>query len=138
MSDRILIDTNIIIDMAVQGRPGHKAATRLAREVAAGHVEASICVTSLKDVYYVLTKHMGEVDARAFTRAAMDAFDLQAIDRSVCRQAIDSNEPDFEDGLVRTCAEQMGTDFIVSRDESAFSRSRIKRVDAAEYLELVR
>ena len=49
--------------------------------------------------------------------------------------ALDSNEPDFEDGLVRACAELNDADFIISRDEKAFRKATIRRVTAKEYLD---
>lgn len=47
-----------------------------------------------------------------------------------------SDEPDFEDGIIRACAEAAGADFIISRDERAFARSPIKRMSAQEYIDL--
>lgn len=47
-----------------------------------------------------------------------------------------SDEPDFEDGIIRACAEAAGADFIISRDERAFARSPIKRLSAQEYIDL--
>ena len=48
--------------------------------------------------------------------------------------ALDSNEPDYEDGLVRACAELNDADFIISRDAKAFERATIRKLTAAEYL----
>lgn len=46
-----------------------------------------------------------------------------------------SNEPDFEDGLIRACAEHVGVDYIISRDEAAFAKSPIKRLSPRQYLD---
>ena len=66
----------------------------------------------------------------------MDAFGVVAVDESLCRHAIVSDEPDFEDGIVRACAESVGADFIVSRDARAFRTARIRRLSAQEYVDL--
>ena len=47
-----------------------------------------------------------------------------------------SDEPDFEDGIVRACAERWKADYIISRDEKAYANSHIKRVTAEEYLRI--
>ncbi len=51
-----------------------------------------------------------------------------------CDRSLRSNEPDFEDGLVRACAELNGADFIITRDEDAFAGSKVKSATAKEFL----
>ncbi len=136
MRNKILVDTNVLLDACMNERPNWEYANILLDEIAYGNVEAFIAATSLKDVYYVLSKYAGESAASSFVRAAPDAFTILAIDSAICRIAASSNEPDFEDGLIRACAESANVDFIVSRDEKAFARSRIKRLSAEEYVNL--
>ena len=40
----------------------------------------------------------------------------------------------FEDGLIRSCAEINGADFIISRDKIAFEDSTVRCLTAREYL----
>ncbi len=51
--------------------------------------------------------------------------------------ALESEEPDFEDALIRITAEQERVDVIVSRDKSAFVGSSIPRMSAGEVLNLL-
>ncbi len=136
MNNRVLIDTNIILDAAMSERQEWPEATLLLDEIAYGTTTGLIVATSLKDAYYVLTKYAGEPAARSFVSSAMDAFEIIAVDDLICRSAARSDEPDFEDGVVRTCAEKAHADFIISRDAAAFSRSKIKCITAREYLDL--
>lgn len=136
MKTRVLIDTNIILDAAMSERLGWGAATMLLDEVAYGRVDAYVASSSLKDVYCVLAKYSDEPTAREYIEAAMDAFTLVPVDEEVCRAAVKANEPDFEDGIIRACAERENVSFIISRDEAAFKASAIKRLSAQEYLDL--
>ena len=135
MNRTALIDTNIILDAAMSERPGRAAATLLLDEIAHGALTGYVTALSLKDVYYILTKYFDEPSAREFVAAALDAFEILPIDESICRIAIASDEPDFEDGLIRASAEVAPVDFIISRDERAFRRSTIKRMSAQEYVD---
>lgn len=56
--------------------------------------------------------------------------------RMECELSMRSGEPDFEDGLVRACAELNEVDFIPTRDERAFRTSRVRALTCREYLEL--
>lgn len=136
MSRKALIDTNILLDAAMSERPDHSSALMFLDEIAYGEIEGLVTATALKDVYYVLGKYAGEPAARDFVNASLDAFAVVAVDETVCRVAANSNEPDFEDGVIRACAEQYGASFIISRDESAFRKSTIKRLSAHDYMEL--
>lgn len=136
MSRKLLVDTNILLDAAMGERPGWAAATLLVDEIAYEDVIGYVCAGSLKDVYYILTKYADEIAAREFVVAVMDLFEVVAVDGALCRIAALSDEPDFEDGLIRACAEGVPVDFIISRDEGAFARSPIKRLSAQDYLDI--
>lgn len=117
-------------------RPGWAAATLFMDEFVYGKAVGYVSSLSLKDVYYVLCKYADESSAREFVLAVMDLFEIVAVDEATCRMAARSNEPDFEDGLVRACAESVPVDFIISRDEGAFAKSPLKRLSAQDYLDL--
>ena len=135
MPHKALLDTNILLDAAIRERPGWTAAQLLLDEVTVGKLEAFVAATSLKDVYYVLGKYQDSSFANEYLAATLDAFTLVAVDESICRTALRSNEPDFEDGIIRACAESIQADFIVSRDAAAFKAAKIRRLTAQEYVD---
>ena len=119
MSSKVLLDTNVMLDLALARPEGFDAAAAIAEAVAYEEVVAYVCATSLKDLYYILSKAMGEKDARTYIKAVMDDFIICSVDYALCRQAADSDEPDFEDGLVRACAENAREHF---RDSAFLNR----------------
>jgi predicted nucleic acid-binding protein len=136
MNKKVLIDTNILLDAAMSERPEWAWAVMLLDEIAYGRLDGCIASTSLKDAYYVMSKYADEPTARSFVSACLDAFEVLEVSASLCRVAVQSNEPDFEDGIIRACAESAGVDFIISRDEAAFRKTAIKRLSARDYAEL--
>ena len=136
MNHKLFIDTNILLDMAMNSRPGWSAATLLLDEIAFSHAQGYIASTSLKDVYYILAKYSDESSARQCVVSYLDLFEIVSIGGSLCRIAATSNEPDFEDGIIRACAESVPVNYIISRDEGAFVKSPLKRLSAADYVNL--
>ena len=136
MTRKALLDTNILLDACMGERPDWAWAVMLLDEIAYNRLDGYIASTSLKDAYYILTKYADEPTAREFVLAALDLFEVAGVDAGLCRQAAMSNEPDFEDGVIRACAEQANVDFIISRDERAYRKCAIKRLDAHDYAEL--
>ena len=133
--NRLLVDTNILLDAAMTERPEHAYALLLLEEASYNEADLFIAGTSLKDAYYVLSKYANAQSARAYVRAALDLLNPVAVDTNLLTLAVYSDEPDFEDAIVRQAAESVSADFIISRDMEAFAKSTIKRLSAKEYLE---
>lgn len=132
---RILFDTNAVIDLVSSNRPQHDAAAELLRRATSAGDSVMVFASSLKDAYYVLCRHYAdEATARELVyrvRCALDVVDLTA---AVVDAAFASDEPDFEDGLVRAAAEMAGCSVIVSRDVKAFRTSICERLSPVEAL----
>lgn len=137
MTYKLFLDTNILLDNMLERRPDGDAACELMRLSESGDVLCTVSATSLNDVYYVSRRFMTEEQRRGWLAFFLDAFDVAAPTADVCRRALASDEPDFEDGIIRALAEAWGASYIISRDERAFTSSPIPRVSAGEFLELV-
>lgn len=133
---RILLDTNIILDAVCPTRPQSKEACLVLRRCSGEGDMGFVTSGSLKDAYYVLSKQYGEPAARAAVHHLMGLLIVAPTSAEDCLMSIESNEPDFEDGLIRACAELNDMDFIITRDEAAFRKSKVRAVDCAEYLSI--
>ena len=133
---RLLLDTNYLLDYAEPGRPDEAAAIELFRQVVSGRYEGVVAASSLKDFYYLARKWQGDQAARDWLRVFMRAFTVVELDIEACAMAVDSDEPDFEDGCIRAIAERDMVDCIITRDEWAFVRSRVKSFSASAFLDL--
>ena len=134
--NKVLMDTNILLDLMLSDRPGAVAAAEFLRLAGAGEARGIVSAGSLKDIYYVSKKYIGDELARDWIRFFMDAFDVAPVDMTVCSMALESNEPDYEDGIIRAVAELESVDFILTRDTTAFKTSKIKSIDTFTFLEL--
>ena len=135
MPKSVLVDTNILIDAAVPDRKEHLPALILQDETAYGGLKSYIAATSLKDAYFLIENETDEAFAREYVQCLLQLYTLSNVDALICETAAYSDEPDFEDGIIRACAESLKVDYIVSRDEKAFKMSPIKRLSAQEYVD---
>jgi predicted nucleic acid-binding protein len=131
---RTVLDTNVVLDFLDSGRPMHQTVVNLLRALVAVDADLCLAATSLKDVYYILTKVTDEPTARRAVAALTQTMTVMTIDTVTCDAALSNGEPDFEDGLVRACAEAYAADWIVTRDQAAFTGATVPRTDPATLL----
>lgn len=118
---KVLIDTNIVLDLLLEREPFIEDAIALFERIEAGQVRGYIAATTITNIFYIVRKARGrEVALQAVTRIAT-GLEICAIDRSTIVQALASNFKDFEDGIQFACAVLNQLDAIVTRDTSDFT-----------------
>lgn len=130
-SPSVLVDTNVLIDLASTQRPEHKVTLDAVRRALLGGADLCCLSSSLKDVYYICRRHYGsEPTARGYVRHLTRVMRVLDLTSDMVDRALASDEPDFEDGLVRAAAELTGCSHILTRDAEGFLGSSAKKVDA--------
>ena len=133
---RVLFDTNVLLDAVVSGRPQSEEAWKALEQCNGGGDLGLVTSGSLKDVYYVLSRGGHEAEARRALEALRELLVIAPVGAEECELSLKSGESDFEDGLIRACAELNDVSFILTRDAKAFKTSRVRALDCAEYLEI--
>lgn len=132
----LLFDSNALIYWLHPDSPCHDEVSCLVNEVALNQGTAYALASSLNEIYYVLHRHyLKEPEARESIRDVAETFDLIDLTGLFVFGSIDSNEPDYEDGLIRVAAEELQVDAIISYDKAAFKSSCIPKMTAQEALE---
>jgi predicted nucleic acid-binding protein len=132
---RAVLDTNVILDFLDTARPEHSTAVALITTLVGSGTDLGVAATSLKDIYYILTRTVGEPAARQAITTLSQAMSVLAVDATTCADALSSDEPDFEDGLIRAAAEVWQANWIISRDHAAFAASPVPKAAPAVLLQ---
>ena len=77
---KVLIDTNIVLDIALNRKPFVEHAYLLWRLAEQKDITACISNTSITDIFYICNKHVGNDTARKFIAEILDTFTLVDID----------------------------------------------------------
>ena len=134
-SRRLLFDTTVLLDAMVAGRPQSKEAWAVLDRCNGGGDMGLAACGSLKDVYYILSRGGREAEARETVEKLRELLVIAPLGAEECELSLGCGEPDFEDGLIRACAELNDVDVILTRDAAAFKRSKARAMTCAEYLE---
>jgi predicted nucleic acid-binding protein len=120
---KVLLDTNILLDFFEASRPEHRTAVDLIAALLKHGIEICVVATSLKDIYYILTRHTDEPSARRCVNTLIQTTTVLAVDALICQDAAIDKEPDFKDGIILASARQADVDVIVTRDHAAFAQA---------------
>ncbi|MBR4631126.1 MAG: PIN domain-containing protein [Treponema sp.] len=135
---RILIDTNIILDLIQNRKPHSDNASKIINSCVKSENIGYISAHSLSDLFFILRKDKSVDERKALILNLCKFFKIVPEDKdfyiSVC------NNPDWndlEDGLQMKCAEIEELDYIVTRDEkSGFKNSPVKIISPEEFLKI--
>lgn len=131
-----LFDTNALVYWVNPNSEYNQAVKDLINRAIESDAALYALTSSLSDAYYTLhSKYTTEEVARNSIQLIAETFDLVDLSGLFVFAAIDSNEPDYEDGLIRAAAEALQVDAIISYDKKAFRTSPIPKLTAQEAIE---
>jgi predicted nucleic acid-binding protein len=131
---RVLLDTNLVLDVLLRREPWLAEARALWEAGDAGRLTACIVASTLTDIFYIARKLKGLDLAHRAVQVCLEAFEICPIDRATVELAAALPGPDFEDNLQIACAVQLALDAIVTRDAEGFAQSPIPVWTPAEAL----
>lgn len=136
---RALFDVNAAVHLIYGSYEHHLEMRRLAAFLL-GSDDGSILfnASSLNELYYIL-RHNPKVELRLdhhssikTLRSLVSRCELIETTADVVQTALRSDEPDYEDAVVRAAAETAAADAIITYDRKAFRLSPIPSLTAGE------
>lgn len=131
---RILLDTNVVLDVLQSRQPFSHHATELFARVERGELEGVLCATTLTTIDYLLTQAMSGQEAKAVIRGLLGLFGVAAVTRVVLEAALESPMPDFEDAVLAHAASHAGAERIITRNTRDFRGSPVPAMEPAEFI----
>ena len=121
---RILIDTNVILDILQKREPFFADSYRALRKAIESDAECLLSASAATDIFYMLRKALGsaqQAKEQIEQLAQLVSFaDVQGMD---IHTALMREMPDFEDAVVDAVAERNGASYILTRNIKDFAGS---------------
>ena len=130
----MLLDTDVLVDVALDRRPHSEAASALLDRIEAGAGDACIAWHSVSNLYYLVTPERGGASARDFIVELTRFVAVATTDPSGIRYAAELPMADFEDAMQVAAARACGAQLIVTRNGADYARSPIPAVSPREAL----
>ena len=132
---RILIDTNIILDIVQKQEPFFADSYQALRKAIETNVECLISASAATDIFYMLRRALqSSQKAKERIEQLSQIFAFADVQGADIQTALMRSMPDFEDAVVEAVAERSGASYILTRNIRDFVGSSVPAVTPAEFL----
>ena len=125
----ILLDTDVLIDVALDRYPHSGPSSELLDQIEQGAESAYIAWHSVSNLYYIVAPARGRVSARDFVVELTRFVEVATTDTEAIRYAAGLPMGDFEDAMQVAAARACGARHIVTRNVRDYERSPIRAID---------
>jgi len=134
---KILLDSNIAIDVALKREPFYNSAEKVIG-LSQGGIGLFISASTITDIYYIVRKSTGNKEtAITLIKGLLENIDIATVTGNEIRQAVNLNWGDFEDAVQYAVGESIAVDYIVTRNKNDFASAVLPVVNPDELLALL-
>ena len=134
MVDKILLDTNILLDYLLMREPFYDNASEIVRRCVDGIYRGCVAAHSISNMFFILRKTYNIKERREILLSICEIFDIIGIDKTKLIIGLENEDfSDFEDCLQMECARDYGAKYIVTRNIADYEKSEIKAISPSDF-----
>lgn len=136
--DRILIDSDVILDSLFDRKPFAEYATTVLRMCETGRIYGFLTPLIYSNVYYLLRQTATQEKVIEKLKQLLEITDVLQMDRKVIEKALNSGFKDFEDSLQNYSAVNNGNiELILTRNLKDYKNSELGVFTPETYLKSI-
>ena len=125
-TDRILFDTNVLLDAVLERRPHYRAASLIINAVEERVLSGFVAATSVTTCHYIMQRQIGTETALVAVQRIVRIFEVAPITRRVLEGAFELRFRDFEDAVLHEAARQVSATGIVTSNVNDFDAATLQ------------
>ncbi len=135
---KLLVDTNIVIDLLSRREPFFEEAAELFSLADKKQVELSVSFLTIANTSYALLRQMDSKKAKSVLRKLKLILKILPLDDKAIGLALnDETFSDFEDGLQYFTAIEHEQELIITRNLKDFKNSKLPAMTAKQFIETI-
>ena len=132
--EKLLIDTNIIIDLLAKRESFYQEAQELFTLADERRLSLFISALTFANTYYILSRDLNADEARKVMIKFKTLVKILPLENKVLELALSSDFCDFEDAIQYYTALDNKLEIIITRNKKDFKKSKLPVLTAREYL----
>lgn len=132
---KILLDTNIILDIALERQPYFDKSEQVLSLVEQQHLLGYVSASTFSDLYYIIRKSKGREAALDFLRRIATVCQIAVVNQAAISMALAANFRDFEDAIQYSTAVINQLDAIVTRNTQDFTNVTLPILTPTQLIE---
>ena len=133
----VLVDTNIILDLALGRAPHAREAALLLDAVFKGEARGYVAGHAVTTVHYLVEKERGRQTAITAVSDLLVLLEVVELGASDFQRALAMGLRDFEDAVQAAACLKVGADFLVTRNGKDFKGAPVTTKTAGEVLAIL-
>lgn len=134
---RLLVDTNVVLDVVLNRQPWAADAAVLLDAVAKGRAQGYIAGHAVTTVYYIVEKQSGHAVAATAVSDLLQLLSVVPLAAADFQRALGLALRDFEDGVQAAACLQVNADYLVTRNPKDFQGAPVTTRAPGEVLALL-
>lgn len=131
---KVFLDTNVLLDSFLKGRPHFDEASAIVSACEFGDVEGYVSYLTIANMAYIMRKDVAHEQLMNILQRTMNILNVLPMGKSQIEAAIMIDAPDFEDVLQYECAKAGGCETIVTSNTKHFKFGKdIEVVSTEDY-----
>ena len=136
MKDKLFIDTDIILDIALTREPHFYSSAFISSLIETKSVVGYTSSIVISNIYYIIRKVDTHKTAIEFISKMRLFINILPVDDEIIFLSLESKFKYFEDAIQYYCAYNNKIDFLITRNVKDYSKAQIKVHTPEEYLKL--
>ena len=132
--DKLLIDTNIVIDLLTKRKEFYKPASILFTFADYNEIELAISSLTFANTFYILSKELSNNKTKEILRKLKLLVKILPMDDKIIDLSLNSDFKDFEDAIQYYTAIENKSEIIITRNLKDFKYATIPVMTANDYL----
>ena len=133
----LLVDTNVLLDVALRRQPWHQDATALLAALATGRARGFVAGHAVTTLHYVVARANGRAAALSAVSDTLTIVAVAPVEGAEFQRALTMGLRDFEDAVQAAAALRVGADYLVTRDSKDYRDAPVQARSPAEALALL-
>lgn len=134
---KLLIDTNVVLDVVLERVPWVEDATALLDAIAKGRAEGYVGGHAVTTVHYVVERERGRAIAATAVSDLLELLPVVPLGAADFQRALGLGLRDYEDAVQVAACLQVGADFLVTRNPKDYRGAPVATRSAGEVLALL-